>query len=89
MGQTVEDIVSERGVSPNTARTQVRGVLEKTGFRRQADAIALLGGIGALWDDRYLRIPSLAGTTGNACFGSNCHVRCSFRERPLPPAGAE
>jgi DNA-binding CsgD family transcriptional regulator len=30
MGQTVEEIASEKGVSPRTVRTQVRGVLEKT-----------------------------------------------------------
>jgi DNA-binding CsgD family transcriptional regulator len=48
MGQTVEEIASEKGVSPHTIRTQVRGVLEKTGSRRQADVITLLGGIGAL-----------------------------------------
>ena len=33
------------GVSRNTVRTQVRGVLEKTGCRRQAEVVALLGGI--------------------------------------------
>jgi DNA-binding CsgD family transcriptional regulator len=44
-GQTVEEIATSSGVSLNTVRTQVRGVLEKTGSRRQADAIALLGGI--------------------------------------------
>jgi DNA-binding CsgD family transcriptional regulator len=48
MGQTVDEIASENGVSSHTVRTQVRGVLEKTGSRRQADVIALLGGIGAL-----------------------------------------
>jgi DNA-binding CsgD family transcriptional regulator len=48
MGQTVEEIASEKGVSLNTVRSQVRGVLEKTGSRRQADVMALLGGIGAL-----------------------------------------
>jgi DNA-binding CsgD family transcriptional regulator len=42
MGQTVEEIASERGVSIHTVRTQVRGVKEKTGSRRQADVIALL-----------------------------------------------
>ena len=44
-GQTVEEIAAEGGVSLNTVRTQVRGVLEKTGSRRQVEAIALLGGI--------------------------------------------
>jgi DNA-binding CsgD family transcriptional regulator len=48
MGQTVDEIASEKGVSSHTVRSQVRGVLEKTGLRRQADVIALLGGIGAL-----------------------------------------
>jgi DNA-binding CsgD family transcriptional regulator len=48
MGQTVDEIASEKGVSSHTVRTQVRGVLEKTGSRRQADVIALFGGIGAL-----------------------------------------
>ena len=48
MGQTVEEIASDKGVSSTTVRTQVRGVLEKTGSRRQADVIALLGGIGVL-----------------------------------------
>ena len=44
-GKTVEDIASDRGVSPNTVRTHVRGVLEKTGCRRQAEVVALLAGI--------------------------------------------
>jgi DNA-binding NarL/FixJ family response regulator len=48
MGQTVEEIASDKGVSSTTVRTQVRGVLEKTGSRRQADVIALLAGIGTL-----------------------------------------
>jgi hypothetical protein len=43
--RTVEDIASAGGVSLNTIRTQVRGVLEKTGCRRQAEVVALLGGI--------------------------------------------
>jgi len=47
MGQTVDEIASEKGISSHTVRTHVRGVLEKTGSRRQADVIALLGGIGA------------------------------------------
>jgi DNA-binding CsgD family transcriptional regulator len=44
-GETVEAIASTGGVSLNTIRTQVRGVLEKTGCRRQAEVVALLGGI--------------------------------------------
>jgi DNA-binding NarL/FixJ family response regulator len=48
MGKTVEEITSHKGVSSTTVRTQVRGVLEKTGSRRQAEVIALLGGVGVL-----------------------------------------
>jgi DNA-binding CsgD family transcriptional regulator len=44
-GGTVEEIAFSGGVSHNTIRTQVRGVLEKTGCRRQAEVVALLGGI--------------------------------------------
>jgi DNA-binding CsgD family transcriptional regulator len=44
-GETVEEIASVGSVSRNTVRTQVRGVLEKTGCRRQAEVIALLGGV--------------------------------------------
>ena len=44
-GETVEKIASMGGVSLNTVRTHVRGVLEKTGCRRQAEVVALLGGI--------------------------------------------
>jgi DNA-binding CsgD family transcriptional regulator len=46
-GATVEEIAVTVGVSPNTVRTQVRAVLEKTGCRRQAEVVALLGGIAA------------------------------------------
>lgn len=44
-GATVEGIASAAGVSPNTIRTHVRGVLTKTGYGRQSDAVALLNGI--------------------------------------------
>jgi DNA-binding NarL/FixJ family response regulator len=44
-GETVEKIASNGGVSLNTVRTQVRGVLDKTGCRRQTEVIALLGGV--------------------------------------------
>jgi DNA-binding CsgD family transcriptional regulator len=47
-GQTVEEIASIGGISPSTVRTQVRGVLEKTGCRRQAEVVALLSGIAVL-----------------------------------------
>jgi DNA-binding CsgD family transcriptional regulator len=44
-GKTVDDIASDGGISPNTIRTHVRGVLEKTGCNRQADVVALLTAI--------------------------------------------
>lgn len=44
-GQSVGEIALSGGVSPNTVRSQVRGVLEKTGCHRQSDVIALLKGI--------------------------------------------
>jgi DNA-binding CsgD family transcriptional regulator len=47
-GKTVDDLAGDNGVSPNTVRVQVRGVLEKTGCQRQTDVVALLGGISAI-----------------------------------------
>jgi DNA-binding CsgD family transcriptional regulator len=47
-GKTVDDLAGDGGVSPNTVRVQVRGVLEKTGCERQTDVVALLGGISAV-----------------------------------------
>ncbi len=44
-GDTVDDIAAQGGVSSNTVRTQVRGILGKTGCRRQTEVIALLSGI--------------------------------------------
>jgi DNA-binding CsgD family transcriptional regulator len=44
-GRTAEDMASDGGVSVNTVRTHVRGVLEKTGCNRQIDVVALLTGI--------------------------------------------
>jgi DNA-binding CsgD family transcriptional regulator len=44
-GETVEAIASARGVSQNTIRSHVRGVLEKTGCNRQVDIVALLTAI--------------------------------------------
>lgn len=44
-GETVEEIASKGGVSLTTIRAQLRGVLEKTGCRRQAEIVALLGGL--------------------------------------------
>jgi DNA-binding CsgD family transcriptional regulator len=47
-GKTVDDLAGDNGVSPNTVRVQVRGVLEKTGCARQTDVVALLGGISVV-----------------------------------------
>ena len=44
-GKAVDDIAVEGEVSPNTIRTHVRGVLQKTGCSRQAEVVALLTGI--------------------------------------------
>ena len=44
-GESVDDLASTGGVSRTTVRTQVRGVLEKTGCRRQAEVVALLSNI--------------------------------------------
>ncbi len=46
-GETVDAIASARGVSQNTVRDQVRGILEKTGCNRQVDIVALLTAISA------------------------------------------
>ncbi len=48
-GQAVDGIAAAGGVSPNTIRTHVRGVLEKTGCSRQSEVVALLTGI---WSPR-------------------------------------
>ena len=44
-GKTVEDMASDGGLSPNTIRSQIRGVLQKTGCNRQVDVVALLSGL--------------------------------------------
>jgi DNA-binding CsgD family transcriptional regulator len=46
-GETVEAIASARGVSQNTIRAHIRGVLEKTGCNRQVDVVALLTAISS------------------------------------------
>jgi DNA-binding CsgD family transcriptional regulator len=46
-GKTVSEIAAGSGVSPNTTKAHVRGVLQKTGCSRQVDVIALLGGIAS------------------------------------------
>ena len=40
-GKTVDDIAIAGGTSATTIRTQVRGVLKKTGCHRQVDIVAL------------------------------------------------
>ncbi len=45
-GATVDEIASRSGVATSTIRTQVRGVLEKTGCRRQTEVVALMGSVG-------------------------------------------
>ena len=44
-GDTVDDIAAKGGVSATTVRTQVRGILDKTGCRRQVEVVALLSGL--------------------------------------------
>jgi len=44
-GETVDSIASVQGVSQNTVRSHIRGVLEKTGCNRQADVVSLLTSI--------------------------------------------
>ncbi len=46
-GRTVDDIAAESDVTVNTVRTQVRGVLEKTGCTRQVEIVAMLTAISA------------------------------------------
>lgn len=41
-GATPREVAEERGVSPNTVRTLLARVLDKTGARRQADLVRLL-----------------------------------------------
>jgi len=47
-GKTLEEIATEQSVSRNTVRTHLRGVMEKTGCNRQAEVVALLGGLAPL-----------------------------------------
>jgi DNA-binding CsgD family transcriptional regulator len=44
-GKTLDDIATSGGVSRHTVRTQLRGVLQKTGCARQAELVALLSGL--------------------------------------------
>jgi DNA-binding CsgD family transcriptional regulator/PAS domain-containing protein len=47
-GETVDEIAVALGLSSITVRNQLRGVLRKTGCRRQAEVVALLGGLRAV-----------------------------------------
>ena len=47
-GETVNSLATSRGVSENTIRMQVRGVLEKTGCNRQTDVVALLAAVSSV-----------------------------------------
>lgn len=47
-GKTLEEIANDQSVSRNTVRTHLRGVMEKTGCNRQAEVVALLGGLSPL-----------------------------------------
>lgn len=51
-GETVETIAANAGVSRNTVRTQVQGVLGKTGYSRQAEVVALLSGLAIRRNDQ-------------------------------------
>ncbi len=51
-GETILEIAHGGGVSQHTVRTQMRGVLGKTGCRRQAEVAALLSGINVRRDER-------------------------------------
>lgn len=48
VGKTLEEIAADQSVSRNTVRTHLRGVMEKTGCNRQAEVVALLGGLTPL-----------------------------------------
>lgn len=44
-GETLDEIAETGGVSRNTVRTQLRGVMEKTGCTRQAELVSLLANL--------------------------------------------
>ncbi len=47
-GKTVDELAADNAVTVNTVRAQVRGVLEKTGWTRQVDIVAMLTAISAV-----------------------------------------
>jgi len=46
-GKTIQQIAADRAIALSTARTQLRGVLEKSGFQRQVDLVQALTRLGA------------------------------------------
>jgi DNA-binding CsgD family transcriptional regulator len=66
-GETLDDIAETGGVSRNTVRTQLRGVMEKTGCTRQAELVSLLANLSLPRDD-LTNLPdgAIPKVTGNA-----------------------
>jgi DNA-binding CsgD family transcriptional regulator len=64
-GETLDHIAETGGVSRNTVRTQLRGVMEKTGCTRQAELVSLLANLSLSRDDATklpdAPIPKVAG----------------------------
>jgi DNA-binding CsgD family transcriptional regulator len=69
-GETLDDIAETGGVSRNTVRTQLRGVMEKTGCTRQAELVSLLANLSLPRDDVTNladgAIPKVPKVAGNA-----------------------
>lgn len=51
-GKTLDEIAEVSAVSRNTVRTQLRGVMEKTGCSRQAEVVALLSRVAPIGAQR-------------------------------------
>lgn len=47
-GRQIADASAELGISPHTARTQLKAIFAKTGARRQSELIGILGRVSAL-----------------------------------------
>jgi DNA-binding CsgD family transcriptional regulator len=67
-GETLDDIAETGGVSRNTVRTQLRGVMEKTGCTRQAELVSLLANLSLPRDDDVPNLPdgAIKKAAGNA-----------------------
>jgi DNA-binding CsgD family transcriptional regulator len=67
VGETLDEIAETGGVSRNTVRTQLRGVMEKTGCTRQAELVSLLANL-SLPRDTATGLPDAAvlKVAGNA-----------------------